>query len=189
MSSVGGPSGWLAGWQAPSLFPFFPFFSSSLPASLPVSLFSFHPFILPSIPPSLSFFSPPMFLIFPAHIPENFINLSYIIYDPQDTVLSLTCLGIFPGLMCLYQPGIRTQQKVWHKPQEILVLICWNLLGISPSSELSYIVKKWKNIWVWDIFLMFLLQYILHGHPAWIFLILVFEYVIFLFPICSLFLN
>lgn len=90
-----------------------PSFLSSLPPYLPPRLSLFPPSIFLFIPPSLySLFS--MFLISSVQIPEIFRNLSYIVYDTQGTMLSLTCLVTFPGLICLYQPGIRTQQKLRH---------------------------------------------------------------------------
>lgn len=91
-----------------------PSFLSSLPPYLPPCLSLFSPSIFLSIPPSLySLIS--MFLISSVQIPEIFKNLSYIVYDTQGTMLSLTCLvTTFPGLMCLYQPEIRTQQKLRH---------------------------------------------------------------------------
>lgn len=89
-----------------------PSFLSSLPPYLPPYLSLFSPSIFLFIPPLYSRFS--MFLISSVQIPEIFRNLSFIVYDTPGTMLSLTCLVTFPGLMCLYQPGIRTQQKPRH---------------------------------------------------------------------------
>lgn len=133
------------------LLPFFLFFPPSF-TCLSVFLSFPPPSFYSSIPPPLSsLFS--MFLVSPVHVPEIFRNLSYIVYDAQGTMLSLTCLVTFPGLMCPYQPLSGHNKKCdMYRSQGILILICWNLLGISPTSKLCinrfFLSIKWKKIWL-----------------------------------------